>query len=216
MKYWTGLFMVASIMLTACGGESGSNETETKKENLKLDSESCSYTIDPASVSVDWTAFKFTERTGVGGTFDSVSVVANGTKENPAQLLNDAQLSIYTSSVNSNNADRDKKIGNRFFGNLTDGEMMQGEVVAMNEEENLVEVRLTMNGKQQIVTMDYEIDGLSLTLKGSVDLAEWEATAAVDSLNAVCYELHKGEDGVSKLWNDVDITVKALLEKKCN
>ena len=41
---------------------------------------------------------------------------------------------------------------------------------------------------------------------------DWNADAGLAALNNECEELHKGEDGISKLWPDVNVTVVSRLQ----
>lgn len=45
-----------------------------------------------------------------------------------------------------------------------------------------------------------------------MDLKNWKAQAAINTLNVVCFDLHKGEDGISKTWSEVKIEISAVLK----
>ena len=45
-----------------------------------------------------------------------------------------------------------------------------------------------------------------------MDLENWKAQAALDALNVVCFDLHKGVDGISKTWSEVKIEISAVLK----
>ncbi|MCE9501370.1 MAG: hypothetical protein K8R21_12860 [Leptospira sp.] len=47
-------------------------------------SESCDYSYNPSATSVQWTAYKFTEKTGVKGTFKKITVT--GQKKSAASI----------------------------------------------------------------------------------------------------------------------------------
>ena len=73
------------------------------------------YTIDTSGISILWTAYKFTNKTGVSGTFKTYKLEnkkASGTVEN---ILNKSKLSIPTATVNSSNPIRDFKLVTYFF-----------------------------------------------------------------------------------------------------
>ena len=42
-------------------------------------------------------------------------------------------------------------------------------------------------------------------LKSTIQLAEFNALEMLASLNKACYDLHKGADGISKTWEEVDV-----------
>ena len=73
-----------------------------------------------------------------------------------------------------------------------------------------------MNDVEQDVPMAMSAgtDG-SLILSGSISTDQFMADEALASLNKACFDLHKGADGVSKTWPDVEISVRAKFEKDC-
>ena len=74
---------------------------------------------------------------------------------------------------------------------------------------------ITMNGETNDIPMDITIaDERRVTLVGTMNLKDWNALDALASLNKVCFDLHKGADGVSKTWEDVAIEVSTFLRKK--
>ena len=49
-------------------------------------------------------------------------------------------------------------------------------------------------------------------IKGSINLeSQFDALKAYNAISGKCYDLHKGADGISKTWKQVDIHVKALV-----
>jgi hypothetical protein len=63
--------------------------------------------------------------------------------------------------------------------------------------------------------MDVAITEGRIALSGVIELGNWSAQPNVDALNKVCYDLHKGADGVSKLWPEVKLEVSTTLNKNC-
>ena len=76
--------------------------------------------------------------------------------------------------------------------------------------------RQTLNNIEKEVTLDYKVNDNKISLIGEIDLANWNGDDAIASLNKVCEDLHKGEDGVSKLWSVVELNIEASLDKNCN
>lgn len=208
---------VASVVGAACS--SGGNKPEVKEtKTIKMATEECSYQVNPENVQVKWTAFKFTNKTGVGGQFDSVSVGSSGTLAKPQDALQDMSFTIPVSKINTNNPDRDKKIQDYFFGALDNTASITGKIVSYegSEREGDVLVNLMMNGVSSEVGMKYFVEGQSVTINGAIDVGNWNALGGITALNSVCKDLHTGDDGVSKLWPNVDIEVVAILDKTCN
>jgi len=49
-------------------------------------------------------------------------------------------------------------------------------------------------------------------IKGSINLeSQFDALKAYNAISNKCYDLHKGADGISKTWKQVDVHVKALV-----
>ena len=196
-----------SILAISCGGES----TDAVEENENM--ESCVYRYDESTTTVNWTAFKFTERKGVGGTFNSVNVLISEASENMFNTLTGATFTIPVKEVNSKNPDRDLKIKTHFFGSMQSTDFISGLIKSINETSAIIEI--TMNG----MSNDYEglvnIEGEKITFSTTINLDHFEAQVSVDSLNSVCNDLHKGADGVSKLWSEVEISVETTLKKEC-
>ena len=74
---------------------------------------------------------------------------------------------------------------------------------------------ITMNGVTADLPLDYSItDERCVTMKATMDLKNWNALGALETLNKVCLDLHKGADGVSKTWEDVEIVISTYLRDK--
>ncbi len=208
MKTLALAFLSAAI-LVSCGTETKEENTE----NTKAVKETCSFSYVADSTILKWTAYKFTKRAGVGGTFDHIAVNNTNSAENPIEVLVGADFSIHTPSVNSGNVERDPKLVVHFFNKLINTETITGKIVSVNEGEAVVTI--TMNDKSVDVVGKVAIDGNKVTLTTSVDMGDFDGLDAVGSLNEVCSAKHTDEDGESKLWPDVDIVVSTVLKKEC-
>ena len=218
MKLNNGILFASALALAACGSEGGNEASKTEKKEIKLAEEVCNYSYNAESVTASWTEFKFTEKAGVGGKFDSVIVSTSGSVDSPEKMLGELKFEIPISSTNTNNPDRDMKIIEYFFGTLSNTEMISGNIVSAkgNNEEGTAMVNLSMNDKTFQQEVNYKIEGAQVSLMGTIDVGNWNGNDAIAALNKVCDDLHKGEDGISKLWPTVDISIVALLDKSCN
>ncbi len=207
------LFMLAftGLFLVACGGETTTDEAtdETVDEVV----ESCTYSYDPAETVLTWTAFKLTERVGVSGTFDEINVTANDGAEDMYAVLSGANFDIPVSSLNSQDEVRDPKIKNNFFGVMTETSNITGVVSSLSQDGGTVEI--TMNGISKSYDGEVKVDGEQITFLTEIDLVDFDGQPAVDSLGVVCEAKHTGEDGINKLWTEVEIAVKTTLVKEC-
>jgi len=156
-------------------------------------------------ISVAWTAYKFTEKVGVKGVFDDFNFKAEGNSGSIETLLRASRISINTQSVNSKSEIRDAKLRDVFFKTFNTSIIM-GEL--LNAESGKGILILKMNNISQEIDYKYNLKTDTLFIDTEIDLTKWKAEKALDTLNKVCYDLHKGEDGISKLWPDVGIQIK--------
>ena len=169
------------------------------------------------ATAVKWFAFKFTEKTEVGGKFDSFEVSSKKEGKSPKEVLEALVFSIATKSVNTTNPDRDTKIVDSFFGKLSKTEKITGKVISLegDDKSGKAKVSIMMNEVTKDAELDYSIDESKISLTGTIDVAEWKGMPAIEALNKVCSDLHKGKDGLSKLWSEVRIEVTSSLAKNC-
>ena len=207
MKLFNYLAIIGVIILTACS-------TSTTKESGNAEGqEACVYKYDSESLGFTWTAYKFTNKTGVNGSFDEIKVEASEDANNLEDLLNSVKFVINISSVNSNEVTRDIKIAQFFFGTMESTSEIIGEL--KDVDGGNVTISLTMNDLTVDVPGTIETSGDTLKLKSTVDFNEFDAAKALSMLNQVCSEQHTGEDGKSIFWDVVDINVIALYKKEC-
>ncbi len=203
MNIFKNLFLlVLSVAVISCGSTS-TKKTETAVEKPKEVAEN-TIKIAPESAIMKWTAYKFTEKAGVGGTFDVLNITAKTENGTPEQVLTGGTISIPTNSVNSNNAIRDPKIKESFFGTFNTPEI-KGKILSAADGKG--EIEFMMNGLSVNVPYTYTVSDAALTIETGLDVTSWNGSAAIAALNKVCEALHKGGDGVSKLWPDVDVTL---------
>lgn len=200
--------VITSVFLFSCGGEEKKSEEQTGDETV--------YQIDNESVSLNWTAYKTTDKIGVGGKFGKINVTASDVSETPEGAIDNVSFSVPISSLFTNNEDRDWKLKNLFFGVMDNTEFIKGTFHAQDgdEKSGTGVMDLTMNGKSCDVPYNYEIARDSMFISTTINVLSWEAEEALDSLNKACYDLHKGADGVSKTWSEVDVKASVAILKK--
>lgn len=175
----------------------------------------CTYDYDPGATKLTWTAFKLTERVGVSGTFKGVTVTGTAAAPDPAKVFEHMRFEIDTSTVDSGEPERDPKIVAAFFGTLNEGAKITGGVTSLQQGKGTLE--LTLGGVTKPLELAYEVsDAGVLTATGKLDLTGHDGAAAVAKLSEVCKAKHTGEDGVTKLWPDVELKVESTLQKTCN
>lgn len=218
MKHFA-IIISSGLLLASCGGQNTeSKESSEQETKLELAQPSCSYAYVNENTAVEWTAYKTTDKVPVGGKFDEVKVITAKEAEDPMAILKQVSFEIPTSSTNTNLAERDEKIKSYFFGTLADTDMITGKVSSIdgNDKSGNAMVELSMNGLSKEVEASYSIDGTNISLETEFDVETWEGAAAIAALNKVCEDLHKGEDGISKLWSIVSVKVSTTLDKTCD
>ena len=166
--------------------------------------------LDQNNVKVNWTAYKTTDKVPVAGTFKEVKVDNLQTGNTPEEILNGATFSIPVSSLFSDNEDRDNKLKNLFFGAMKSTTLIAGKFIQADKNSSL---SVTMNGVTKEIPVQTDYTNQLFTLKGTLQLSDFETQNAVDSLNKACYELHMGADGVSKTWDEVSIEGQFTFEQ---
>jgi hypothetical protein len=97
---------------------------------------------------------------------------------------------------------------------------IEGKIVAMKADKRVkgkpytgvLDVELMFNSKTLTIPMKYTYVKEHFSAEGTLDLFDFAANNALNSINKSCYDLHKG-----KTWNDVSIgfatNIKATLCK---
>lgn len=202
---FTVLTALVLSMLSSCTPK---NNTETS-EVVSQGTEQV-YLLKTDSVTLQWTAYKTTERIGVSGSFDSVAINSEKTTGTIKELLTNTKVKIRTASVNSKNEIRDPKTVAFFFGKFSVPNEILATVDSANAEKAFMSI--TMNGVTKPVEANYTIKNNVLEMTTVLHTPDWNAEAGLTALNNECEDLHKGEDGVSKLWPEVSVAIRCPLE----
>ena len=158
--------------------------------------------LDQDNIKIEWVAYKTTDKVPVAGTFKQVKLENLQEGLTAEEVLNGATFSIPVSSLFSDNADRDTKLKQLFFGMMKNTELISGKFMYAEKDSKLA---VTMNGVTREIPVQTVSVNNTFKLKGTLHLSEFEAQEAMDSLNKACYDLHMGADGISKTWEEVAI-----------
>jgi len=201
----------------SCGGSDETTQQENSDDATFIIDKNCTYSYDANASSLKWTAFKTTDRLAVGGSFDSIAVTLLDTSYSPKEALRNASFTIFTNSVFTDNPARDETIRKFFFSSLKGDGTIIGEVkiVEGNDREGGGTVKIKLNEVTRDIGFKYTISGNEIVFNTKINLNSFEGQEALTSLNTNCNEVHKGADGISKLWPDLEIEVKASLIKTC-
>ncbi|MDX1444726.1 YceI family protein [Lishizhenia sp.] len=213
-KSFLGL-MALSTVLFSCSGESNTEDTTAKKEEVKI--ENCYYAYDATSTEMNWTAYKFIRKAGVSGTFDVINVEGPEKSADLEGMIQQLSFEIPVNSVNSNEASRDKKIDSLFFGAMNNTALITGKVLALNEDGS-ADLEVTMNDVTQTINGKYTLNNETFTFDAEIDVFNWDGQEAINSLNEACKDLHTdvvNGDTESKLWPDVTLSFSTVFKKDC-
>ncbi|WP_418513922.1 YceI family protein [Corallibacter sp.] len=200
--------ITAISIVTSCKNDKKETK-EVEKQELPVTEK---FVVKPEATSIGWTAYKTTDKVGVAGEFTTVNFDEKS-GSTPQEALNNLTFSIPISSLFTNDPTntRDTKITQTFFGSMIDPDFIKGTIKYTN---NTCTALLTMNGVTNELPLEVSItDERRVKLSGTMNLKDWNALEALEALNKVCFDLHKGADGISKTWEDVSIEVSTFLRK---
>ena len=178
----------------------------------------CEYKYEPKKTILKWKAFKFSNRVGIEGTFDKIVVTQSKPAYSIQEFSDSVKFKIEVQSLNTNNIERDQKIMNIFFGSLIETKEIVGEFknIKMNGDSGKGELILKINKKELPVPIIFKVrDEKEIELRGNLDLNNWNANKALEILNKECTSYHKGKDGKSKLWSDIEFYLISEINLIC-
>lgn len=178
--------------------------------------EACRYSIDPASVTVGYTAYKTTEKVGAEGSFSKVAVkFPRKDSDTLEKLLKGVEGKVDPTKLQTGNPGRDLNIVEGFFKVMPKPIVLTARIVDYRGDKLTLSVG--MGGTRKIVPMTatYSPETGAFHAKGTLSVLDFGLKAALESLNARCLDVHKGADGVSKTWPDVDVKLSAQVTRAC-
>ncbi|MFT5512441.1 MAG: polyisoprenoid-binding protein YceI [Bacteroidia bacterium] len=211
------ILSILAFSLSACNSNTKTQDTDQNAGDTTVQAQQF-YEYQRAFTKLTWTAYKTTARVGVSGSFDAFEITPGVSYGTVPALLDQLEFTIPVASTNSANEERDGKLVATFFGSMMNTENITGKFtsVAGNDTTGTIRILIKMNDIEYEVEGAYLADGNKVGIKASLHLGDWKAEPSVGALNKVCDDLHKGEDGVSKLWPDVDITIESSLKPVAN
>ncbi len=209
MKNLFVCLLATPLFLLSCGGSTD----EGDGEGTDTTSKACTYSYDPASTVLTWTAFKLSDRVAVSGTFDQISVTANDGASSMFDVLTGATFEILTGSVNSQDPVRDPKIRDKFFGNMANTANISGSITEINGTTGRIMIKMNDIEKEYEGTVTVKDE--TITWEGALEILDFNAQPSLDTIAIHCAEKHTGPDGVKKFWTDIGIAASTKLKKDC-
>lgn len=195
------------IGLSACKGDSESTEETPAKETA------CFYSYNSEMTVLEWTAFKFTEKAPVKGTFNEIKIEGIERSDDPKKLIESLKFTIPTASVETQNEERNGKIAKLFFGTIGT-ENITGKVKNLSDNGKAT-IEIEMNKMKEDVIGDYTLEGGKFTFSATIDVMKWDGQPGINALNTACKDLHTGTDGKSKLWSEIELSFTTELLSDC-
>ena len=195
--------LLVAVLLIACDSEKKEQKDQINKEKKS----SAAFVLDNAKNSVEWTAYKTTEKVPVKGKFKKVEIISGGEGNSVKEAIHNAEFSIPISSIFTSDSSRDYKIRKFFFGVMDNTKLLSGKLVIENDSLGYADI--TMNGISEKLPFSYLIKDKEFSMATKMDVLNWNAQSSLDSLNLICKELHKGLDGISKTWSEVAINISS-------
>ncbi len=201
-----GIFLVLLAFLWSC-----QNAGTEQKSGEKADvAKPAVFQVDSAKVF--WTAYKYTKRVGVNGSFDRVEWKGLKAGKQLSEILNGASFKIDVQSLNTGNPQRDKTITEYLFGKMMETNFIEGRVLKTDDARGIITVVLRMNNTEKPVDFKFTQVDNHVTAIGKIDLVkDFHADEPLYFLHTACEDKHTGEDGVSKTWPDVDLKADLYL-----
>ena len=194
-----GLFLLVALTLSSC--------KKTKKATVKKATKS--YTIDAKTTTINWIAYKTTDKVPVKGKFTKITL-NHGKAATAIEALNSVKFSIPVTSIFTKDTIRDAKLVKFFFEKMVNTNNITGSFNLKND--NTGSLLLTMNGITKQLPVTFVIKDQLVTIDGTLNLDNWQAQAALSALNIACKDLHTGKDGISKTWSEVKIEATTHLK----
>lgn len=200
------LLFVLALNFSSCKSEKKSDTTQENKVIAKKST--AAFSLENAKNQIDFIAYKTTEKVPVGGQFKKVDIISGGEGSTIKEAINNTEFSIPVSSLFTKNSSRDYKIKKFFFGIMDNTKLLSGKLVIENDSIGYANIK--MNGVTEKVPFLYNIESNTFSLKATMDVTKWNAIDALNSLNLVCKDLHRGADGVSKTWSEVSLDIVSV------
>ncbi|MBX7094171.1 MAG: YceI family protein [Flavobacteriales bacterium] len=217
-KILFSLLTISSLAMVSCGGGEEKKEEKSADSTAKVEEPKapvCTYSYQHDSTRVEWIAYKFTEKAGVKGRFDSTEVTGTGDADTMQNVFKNAAFKIYTASTETNDKGRNEKIVKFVFGKMKSTSEITGSVKSINADGSMFTISIKMNEIEKDVEVPATWEGEKVTLKADINLEDWNGQESVKAITEACKKNHTGTDGITKVWPDVTIIISTTLHKTC-
>lgn len=189
-QFFIAVFLV---LLASCS----SDKKETTSEIVEYPEEFVLDESDFDSIGLQFTAFKTDKKIGVPGTFKAIFLKANAGKT-IAEVMEGAQFTIDAKTVDTALEERNIKVRDYFFGNLTNP-YITGTFQSFSTTG--YEIVLKMNDIEKTYKINSPASSDSLSFSFPIDvISDFSASKSLEGIAKACEVLHEG-----KTWSEVEI-----------
>lgn len=193
--------IIALVVFSLFLSCSNNDKKETSKETKKSE-----YVYSQEGTQLEWTAYKTSDKLPVKGTFKKYTVNNTSPSKVIEELISSTSFEIETNSVYTGNDMRDNLLKEFFFGVMLNTDKITGSFKNVKDGKGTVVLKL--NDVEYENPFTYKVQEETLIITTNMQLANWNGQKAVESINEKCLLMHKGPDGVSKTWSEVDVLIK--------
>ena len=209
-----------SLIIFSCNNKENS---ETIQKTIPLP-EGVLYKLDMTAenTEVNWIGYKTNEKTPVSGSFSEFSSDRENQSFNSIDdLVDGLNFSVSSLSSSSRDDNRDLNLKDHFFKYLTDNFKINGTLgKPINDSIDVYFDVLEENNPIRFAYSTYlttsKYSNKIIHIKGKLNLVNQFNGEAFNSIHKQCFDLHKGSDGISKTWEEVDVDIKVLVINETN
>ncbi len=209
-----------SLIIFSCNNKENS---ETIQKTIPLP-EGVLYKLDMTAenTEVNWIGYKTNEKTPVSGSFSEFSSDRENQSFNSIDdLVDGLNFSVSSLSSSSRDDNRDLNLKDHFFKYLTDNFKINGTLgKPINDSIDVYFDVLEENNPIRFAYSTYlttsKYSNKIIQIKGKLNLVNQFNGEAFNSIHKQCFDLHKGSDGISKTWEEVDVDIKVLVINETN
>ena len=148
------------------------------------------------------------------GWFTNFEVKGITEAEKVEEIFENVSIKIDVNSLDTKNQGRNAKLLAYFFGKTSSSETITGKVLSFDVKNKSAVLELNFNDVKHPLTFSYDLKGDTLAMNSVLNLEDVNGMEALASINKACEALHKGDDGISKTWSEVNIYLSTVLNMK--
>ena len=205
--------LLCSFIVISCNTGQEKNIKVDDNKELEAKANECIYSFSDSTIKLFWAGYKTTDKLKVLGSFQEIKTNHSDQKFSSIdELVNGITFSINSKSSESGDPIRDANLRDYFFNYLTDNFQINGRVSEYNDA--FITANFDVLGVDRQVKFTHSIVNNVLKLRALISLDDLGAYKAYNSISAKCYDLHKGADGISKTWDEVNVLIDVPLIKE--